>query len=229
MARRKKTEETVQRVFFTGDLWFYRENIMEIYSRKFRSVEEMNDHLVDNWNSTVGDTDVVFILGNYIYDTTRFELINSRLRGIKVLLPTDTDKSVLTMSTDVIDDIIAVEEANRAELGEDCERMLYVEQVGLASSRTEYALMLKRIQSSPNEFVVLNSPIVELPPYGLVLSHYPLLDWQGKESGTMNIHAGPVPSANLRNERRFNVRTDLFGYCPVSYDSIMSIVKKSEQ
>lgn len=226
---RKKTEDTVQRVFFTSDLWFYRENIIEIYGRKFKDVESMNDTIADNWNSTVGDTDVVFILGNYIYDTTRFELINSRLKGIKILLPTDTDKSVLTMSTDVIDDIITVDESQRALLGDDYERMLLIERVGLASSRTEYVLMLKRIQSTVNEFVVLNNGIVELPPYGVVLSHYPLLDWNGKESGTINLHGGTVPSANLKTEKRLNVRTDLFNFCPVSYDSIMSIIKKTQE
>lgn len=48
-------------IFVTSDLWFNRP--MGEFS--FMTNEEYNDMVVDNWNDTVGDNDIVYVLGGF--------------------------------------------------------------------------------------------------------------------------------------------------------------------
>jgi len=52
-------------LFFTSDLHFGHEKIIKACRRPFSSVEEMNGKLVENWNTTVGAQDEVYILGDF--------------------------------------------------------------------------------------------------------------------------------------------------------------------
>ena len=42
------------RVFFTSDTHFNHTNIIRYCDRPFRSTDEMNEKMIDNWNSAVG-------------------------------------------------------------------------------------------------------------------------------------------------------------------------------
>jgi calcineurin-like phosphoesterase family protein len=57
-------------VFFISDTHFDDKNIL-IYSRpEFSSLEEMNKKIVENWNKTIKENDIVYLLGdigNYEY------------------------------------------------------------------------------------------------------------------------------------------------------------------
>lgn len=51
--------------FVIADLHFNDQNIIRYTNRPFKSVEEMNKTLVENWNSTVKSMDdIVFVLGD---------------------------------------------------------------------------------------------------------------------------------------------------------------------
>jgi calcineurin-like phosphoesterase family protein len=55
--------------FLTSDTFFGRHNILQIANRKsFRTVEEMNNQLIKNWNKKVKKNDTVVHLGNFAWD-----------------------------------------------------------------------------------------------------------------------------------------------------------------
>ena len=76
-------------IWMTSDLHFNHENILkyEPVSRPFTTVEEMNEVLIQNWNSKIGPGDIVYVLGDLCmgrYDT--IEPIIKRLNGKIILI-----------------------------------------------------------------------------------------------------------------------------------------------
>lgn len=227
--------EEERKLFFTSDTWFYRNNVIKLLNRtRYNDIEEMDEDLVEKWNSEVGMDDVVFILGNYVYDSTKMDVVNSTLRGYKVLLPTNMDKECVLANEDVLSKLLKgevvgfdVENASANVDSEFIKRKAYMS-VGLTTPeyvmwQLEYAL-----ENAKGDFVLTKNNIVELPDYGIVLSNYPLLDWNGKDKGVINLHGGTMPTANLNIEKRFNVSVDCCGFKPISYDTIMKLVKKQK-
>lgn len=70
------------KVFFTSDTHFYHANIIEFCHRPFRSVDDMNETLIANWNKAVGADDIVFHLGDFcLGDSAKWNRILERLNG----------------------------------------------------------------------------------------------------------------------------------------------------
>ncbi len=68
-------------VRFIADLHFNHENCA--YMRGFKNAEEMNEHIISQWNKVVHKKDVTYILGDITMEKVRgYELLN-RLNGIK--------------------------------------------------------------------------------------------------------------------------------------------------
>jgi len=81
------------------------------------------------------------------------------------------------------------------------------------------------IDEFPNaEF--LDQTISELAEFDVVLCHYPLAVWNGKDSGTIHIHGHTVFShkTNLTIERRFNICTDFWGFSPINYLTLKDFI-----
>lgn len=53
-----------QNVFFTSDFHVGHANVIRFDGRPFKDINEMNQRLIDNWNSVVSDDDIVFYLGD---------------------------------------------------------------------------------------------------------------------------------------------------------------------
>ena len=71
-----------QNIFFTSDTHFWHTNIIKFCDRPFRSVEEMNDAIIDNWNRVVGENDIVFHLGDFCFcGSDKFKEIIEKLNG----------------------------------------------------------------------------------------------------------------------------------------------------
>ena len=51
-------------IYFTSDLHFWHKNAVLYTNRPFGTVEEMNEKLIEYWNSTVHKNDEVYILGD---------------------------------------------------------------------------------------------------------------------------------------------------------------------
>lgn len=81
-------------VFFTADLHFGHDRIRDLAGRPFTSVEEMDEALIENWNTVVRrPEDIVWVLGDYaLGDRTRGLGYLSRLNGRKMLVSGNHDK-----------------------------------------------------------------------------------------------------------------------------------------
>ncbi len=50
-------------MYFTGDTHFYHRKIIRYCNRPFTNTHEMNRFIIDEWNKTVGDKDIIYHLG----------------------------------------------------------------------------------------------------------------------------------------------------------------------
>lgn len=73
--------------FLISDTHFSHANILkfEAEARPFSSVEEMNEKLIENWNSVVGHNDTIWHLGDVLFGNKNFPLLD-RLNGRKNLV-----------------------------------------------------------------------------------------------------------------------------------------------
>ncbi len=76
-------------IFFTSDTHFNHVKILEFEpkSRPFETLEEMNETIINNWNSRVTDEDTVYILGDmFMGPLEPIDEIMPRLKGKKILI-----------------------------------------------------------------------------------------------------------------------------------------------
>lgn len=84
-------------IFFTSDTHFGHDAIIGYCNRPYANVSEMDDALVENWNSVVGPEDTVFHLGDVSFHTHEpFERYLSRLNGKKHLVIGNHDHHYVT-------------------------------------------------------------------------------------------------------------------------------------
>lgn len=70
------------KVYFTSDTHFFHERIIDYFQRPFTSVKEMNEALINNWNSAVPTDGIVFYLGDFAKgDSAIWSDILCRLSG----------------------------------------------------------------------------------------------------------------------------------------------------
>lgn len=77
-----------QKLFFTSDLHFSHDNIIVFCNRPFKNSKEMKETLIENWNNTVSNNDIVFNLGDFSWFTARHDVkkLVDRLNGDKYFL-----------------------------------------------------------------------------------------------------------------------------------------------
>lgn len=80
--------------FFTSDQHFGHANILKFeaekrvdaYGRTFKTVDQMNDFLVDCWNADVGEDDEVYCLGDFSFKLHTIREVLPFLNGKKILI-----------------------------------------------------------------------------------------------------------------------------------------------
>ena len=71
-----------EKTFFTSDTHFYHSNIIRFCNRPFANVEQMNESMIRNWNSVVGQDDEVFHLEDFcLGGSAEWAKILDRLNG----------------------------------------------------------------------------------------------------------------------------------------------------
>jgi len=84
-------------IYFTADLHFHHSNIINLNGRPFSNIEQMNNQLIQNWNSCVTENDEIYILGDFLFKGTGTDANNiiNRLNGKKYLIKGNHDKDYL--------------------------------------------------------------------------------------------------------------------------------------
>ena len=80
--------EEGQKVWFTSDLHIHHRNVIRFCNRPFANEKEMGEKLIENWNSVVGDNDIVFVLGDTFWfnDSRSIKKVLSRLNGERIYI-----------------------------------------------------------------------------------------------------------------------------------------------
>jgi len=81
-----------QKVFLISDTHFSHNNIIRYEYRPFKDTNEMDEYMIEKWNSVVSDNDLVFHLGDVcISGAKRAESILKKLNGRKILIEGNHD------------------------------------------------------------------------------------------------------------------------------------------
>ena len=75
-------------IFFTSDLHLDHGNIIKYCKRPFADPISMTEQIILNWNKQVQPEDLVFVLGDFLWNNSieRLMAVTNRLNGKKVLL-----------------------------------------------------------------------------------------------------------------------------------------------
>ena len=89
-------------VYFTADTHFYHENILLSRKGPFKNADEMNEKLIENWNSIVKRGDIVYHLGDFAvfrrgdeFAEGKLDYILNRLNGRIRLIVGNHDYTIL--------------------------------------------------------------------------------------------------------------------------------------
>jgi calcineurin-like phosphoesterase family protein len=78
--------------FYISDLHFGHKNIIRYDNRPFKTTEEMDNALIENWNKVVSNEDTVYILGDISWhDDYKTAEIFRQLKGTKILIKGNHD------------------------------------------------------------------------------------------------------------------------------------------
>lgn len=83
------------RIWFTADTHFGHDAIRRHCLRPFNSIEEMDQTMIQNWNSMISKKDVVFILGDFAWKNHSHYIM--ALKGKKILIRGNHDKMSLNV------------------------------------------------------------------------------------------------------------------------------------
>jgi calcineurin-like phosphoesterase family protein len=80
-------------IYFIGDCHFDHFNIIKYCSRPFLTANEMNQHMLKQWNSTVTKEDTVYYLGDIVYGRDSLGPLWwwNKLNGNKILIKGNHD------------------------------------------------------------------------------------------------------------------------------------------
>jgi len=82
------------KIFVTSNQQFGRQGAVKAYKRPFNDVEEMNQYLIKQWNSVVGNDDMVFVAGNFMWDPETADIITKQLNGKIYVIPGEWDRAI---------------------------------------------------------------------------------------------------------------------------------------
>ena len=93
----KFDEHYHDRIFFTADNHFSHANIIKYENRPFDNVHDMNKQMIEKWNETVPDNGIVFVLGDFIFNSS-FNEIKEKLSGRKIFIRGNHDYKKIAIS-----------------------------------------------------------------------------------------------------------------------------------
>ncbi len=169
-------------IWFTADLHFHHQNILDYEVRPFLDAEEMNEILLENWLSTVQKNDEVYILGDLSFgNSIQISALIKKLSGRKHLIL-----------------------GNHDHLN----------------------------QEQKKEFIwVGHYKEIKIKSQKIVLFHYPIYSWNGKEKEHWHFHGHTHKASHesFAHPLKVNVGVDHWHYKPVRFDTIQEMIHKRKQ
>lgn len=77
--------------WFSSDFHFCHDNVIKYDNRPFSTIEQMNNAIIDNYNSLVDDNDDFYFLGDFCFNIKRTEEFLLRLKGDKYFISGNHD------------------------------------------------------------------------------------------------------------------------------------------
>lgn len=202
-------------IWFTADTHFGHTNILGGGQRPFDSIDQMNARLIAAINDRVSCRDTLYILGDFSYRTTQAEALRLRERinceHVRLIRGNhDKDWGMLEPAPRVAS--AGKKRPAAARPGAD------------PGARPPFEAVLDYAELKPGECNGTR----------MVLSHYPMLSWNGKRRGSIQLHghihahAGYNERNRARGVLRYDVGVDANGYAPVSRDRILGFFRGVE-
>jgi len=94
-----KPINSIPQTFIVSDTHFCHAQILEYCARPFKSVEEMNEVMIERWNAVVSPSDVVIHMGDVGFRYEKLKDIIDRLNGKKLLIRGNHDWSINKMES----------------------------------------------------------------------------------------------------------------------------------
>lgn len=190
--------------WFTADLHLGHKSILSYCNRPFKDVDEMNEALIDNWNSVVSTNDITYILGDFAMGTIKDTLpLVAKLNGTKVLIPGNHDRCWYGI--------------RQTE-----DKRTYWNSVYISAGFSGIFPLLAGITIGETH-VVLN----HFPYHGDSQDEDRYVNHRPIDSGRWLLH-GHVHDAWVVRDRMFNVGVDVHKYFPVSEDLISAYINTSK-
>lgn len=208
-------------IWFTADTHLGHSNILGGNQRPFDSVEQMNARLIAAINDRVSCRDTLYVLGDFSYRTTAAEALRLRERinceHVRLIRGNhDKDWGLLEPP--------ARDSGGKGRGGVKKASGPAVRPAPGASADAPFEAVLDYLELKPGECHGTR----------MVLSHYPMLSWNGKRRGSIQLH-GHIHAGAAYNERnrrrgilRYDVGVDANGYAPVSRDEILDFFRGIE-
>ena len=94
MVADRRGKAKAMKTFFTSDLHFGHEKVLEMDGRPFKTIDEMDEELIKRWNNKVEKGDIVYVLGDFIWKTAASEAaaIIKKLNGQIILIRGNHDR-----------------------------------------------------------------------------------------------------------------------------------------
>lgn len=185
-------------VWFTADTHFGHEGIIRHCNRPFSTVEEMDEALIEKWNSVVTKRDTVYHLGDVGLgrDTHTLNCV-SRLNGRKILIWGNHD---------------SVHPRHRKAMA----RQQTWARFFVAQS------MMAQVRIGGKDVLLSHFPYA-----GDHSDNDRFTQWRPRNEGTFLLH-GHVHTEWILNEGMINVGVDVHGYRPISLDEVSELITWNE-
>ena len=125
--------------YFTSDQHFGHFNIIRLSRRPFKTVEEMDETMVERWNAKVRDDDTVYVLGDLFFRAATVEPILKRLKGRKHLVLGNHDPS-WTGRVDLADYFESVQTLKEGSVGGRLITMCHYPMLSYPQARRGYMI-----------------------------------------------------------------------------------------
>ncbi len=187
--------------WFSSDHHFGHKNILNYCDRPFSSVADMNENMIERWNSVVKSEDDVYYLGDFSLDQKYVEAFLPQLNGTIYWIPGNHDASH------------PMHESHKAHAKE----VDWLTAHGVVLCQPEHELFL-----DGTDFLLCHFP------YGMEdhteVVRYP--EWRPVDRG-LPLLCGHIHDVWKTRAKMINVGVDQWDYYPVSAAQVLDLVENS--